>query len=215
MTSMSTCGAEATQSDRHKPIQVQIESLRPTQMAVGMRSVKFKRRRLESRSAKSIRKFLNGRPIPAVCGPGGELFIIDNHHFGLALWHAEVDGAYARIIDDKSALSPAAFWKRMEIEGRLYPYDEEGRRVAPDRLPLGLHELRHDPYRDLAWEVREAGGFVKSKVPYAEFRWANFFRESIGLSTVRRNYDAAIDRAMKLCRSKEAASLPGYIGRHG
>ncbi len=196
---------------QHKAILVGIDNLRPTQMAVGMRSVKHKRRRLEGRGAKAIAKLLNGRPIPAVRGPGDELYIIDNHHFGLALWHAEVESAFARVIDDKSSLSPISFWRQMEAEGRLYPFDEEGRRVEPSSLPQGLHELRHDPYRDLAWEVREAGGFIKARIAYAEFQWANFFRDHIRQGIVRRNHDAAIEKALKLCRSHEAASLPGYI----
>jgi hypothetical protein len=99
----------------------------------------------------------------------------------------------------------------MEAEGRLYPFDEEGRRVPPALLPLGLHELRHDPYRDLAWEVREAGGFVKSRIAYAEFQWANFFRQHITLSSVRRDHDAAVERATRLARSRPAAKLPGYV----
>lgn len=180
-------------------------------MAVGMRSVKHKRRRLERRTRKSLAKLLDGRPIPAVRGPDNDLFIIDNHHFGLALWHAEVEQAYARVIDDKSALRPSEFWNWMEAEGWLYPYNEEGRRVSPGDLPHRLHELRHDPYRDLAWEVREAGGFRKARVPYSEFRWANFFREHIGAATVRRNYEAAIEQAMQLCESPLASSLPGYV----
>lgn len=180
-------------------------------MAVGMRSVKFKQRKLQDRGSRRIEKVLRSRPIPAVRGPGGELYIIDHHHFGLALWHSDVDGVYARVIDDKSRCSPFSFWRRMEAEGRLYPFDEDGRRIDPRHLPIQLHELRHDPYRDIAWEVREAGGYHKSAVPYAEFRWANFFRERISLRTVRRNYEAAVDTAMTLSRGRAAASLPGYV----
>ena len=211
MTTVTYCDLGGAGGGNRKTIRVPLDSLRPTQMSVGMRSVKHKRRRLESRSAKSFERLLTGRPIPAVRGPGGELFIVDHHHFGLALWHAEVEHAWARVIDDKSRLSPAVFWRRMEAEGRLYPYDEEGRRIAPTALPLGLHELRHDPYRDLAWEVREAGGFVKSQIAYAEFHWANFFRQRIRLATVRRNHEAAVEKALRIARSRAAAKLPGYI----
>lgn len=195
-------------------IQVPIDSLRPTQMAVGMRSVKHKRRRLESGGRKRVEKLVSGRPIPAVRGPDGNLFIIDHHHFGLALWHAEIKRAFAIVIDDKSGLSQAEFWRHMEAEGRLYPFDEEGRRIKPSGLPTGLHELRHDPFRDLAWEVREAGGFRKSKVPYAEFQWAGFFRDRISLAAVRRDHDDAVVKALKLCRGRAASHLPGYLGSH-
>ena len=182
-------------------------------MAVGMRSVKVKQRKLENRSDKRIEKILSGRPIPAVRGPGGELFIIDHHHFGLALCNAEFEKAYAKVIDDKSSLDPAMFWRRMESDGRLYPYDENGCRVAPEEMPTRLEELRHDPFRDLAWKVREEGGFHKSAIPYAEFQWANFFRERIKPALVRRNRDSAMGKALKLSRSRSAADLPGYIGK--
>lgn len=189
--------------------EVPVEWLRPTQMAVGMRAVKYKRRKIEHR-AKQIEKVINAKPIPTVRGPGGELFIVDHHHFGLALWHHGIDRACIRVIEDSSALAAADFWRAMEASGRVYLYDEEGERVTPRRLPTWLHGLRHDPFRDIAWTVREAGGFQKSPTPYAEFQWANFFRDRISLPMVRRNYDAAIERAIRLCRSREASGLPGY-----
>ena len=193
---------------------VPIETLRPTQVSVGMRAVVSKRRKFESRASKRKRmeKIISSRPIPAVRGPGGELFMIDHHHFGLALWQAEVEHAYARVIEDISDLTLSAFWRRMEFEGRLYPYDEEGRRIKPSHLPTCLHALRHDPFRDLAWVVREAGGFRKSMIPYAEFAWANFFRTRIPAGTVERNHDSAVDRAMRLSRCRAAVDLPGFVG---
>ena len=198
-----------------KPLLVALDSLHPTQVTVGMRAVKHMRLRLESLGEKAVRKILTRRPIPAVKGPGGALFIIDHHHLGLALWHAEIDSAFASIVDDKSNLAASAFWRRMESDGRQHPFDEDGYRVPMGSLPVGLHELRHDPYRDLAWEVRKAGGFKKSRIPYAEFRWAKFFREHIAASTVRRNPDAAFERAIRLSQSRSAVTLPGYIGEFG
>jgi hypothetical protein len=191
---------------------VDLAYLRPTQMAVGMRSVKYKRRKIEHRRSGRIEKVLAGRPIPAVLGPQGQLFMIDHHHFGLALWQADVTVAYVRVIDDRSRLGQAAFLKSMEADGRLYPYDEDGQRVGFKHLPTTLCGLRNDPFRDLAWEVREAGGYRKSRMPYAEFSWANFFRERISLASVHRNYDGAIAKAMKLTRHAAAAEMPGFIG---
>ncbi len=193
-------------------VEAPLASLRPTQMAVGMRSVTRKMRKVERRVGKrrKFEKLLLDRPIPAVCGPGGDFFIVDHHHFGMALCLAEVETAYVRVIEDISGLSRAAFWRRMENDGRLYPYDEFGRRIQPSLLPPSLHALRHDPYRDLAWEVREAEGFHKVSEPYAEFRWANFFRDHIAQSTIRRDPKEAVRQALKLCKSRMAARLPGY-----
>jgi hypothetical protein len=190
---------------------VDLAYLRPTQMAVGMRSVRYKRRKIEHRRAGRIEKVLAGRPIPAVLGPHRQLFMIDHHHFGLALWQADVSAAYVQVIDDRSRLGQAAFLKSMEADGRLYPYDEDGQRVGFKQLPTTLCGLRNDPFRDLAWEVREAGGYRKSRMPYAEFLWANFFRERISLASVQRNYDGAIAKAMKLTRHAAARDLPGFL----
>lgn len=193
---------------------VGIETLRPTQMAVGMRSVTHKRSKLDGviGRRKQIEKLLSKRPIPVVRGPGRELFVIDHHHFGLALWQAQIDKAYIRVVDDLAHIPQAAFWRRMEAAGRLYPFDENGQRVEPWSLPPWLHSLRHDVYRDLAWEVREAGGFRKVATPYAEFRWADFLRDRISLPAIRRDYEAARASALRLCRTKAAAGLPGFAG---
>lgn len=194
-------------------VRVPIDALRPTQTSVGMRAVKRKQLKIRDRSERGLDKVLRARPIPAVRGPGGGLFIIDHHHFGLALWQADVSDVYARVIADRSRFSQPVFWRRMEADGRLYPFDERGERIRYDRLPAHLSELRHDPYRDIAWQVREAGGFDKSHIPYAEFCWANFFRERIPLARVRDDFDAAVGKAMRLCRCRSAADLPGYRGR--
>ncbi len=94
----------------------------------------------------------------------------------------------------------------------LYPFDEFGRRIAPSALPARLDDLRYDPYRDLAWSVREAGGYEKSQRPFAEFQWAGHFRTRISRALMRDNYKAAVKAGLKQARSGEAAGLPGWIG---
>jgi hypothetical protein len=196
------------------PYLVPLDALRPTQMAVGMRAVDAKRRKLESRGLKPkrIARFLEARPIPTVKGPANELFIVDHHHLGLALLRADVDRAFVSIIGDLSGLPRRRFWARMEAAGLLHPYDEMGRRVAPADLPSALAALRADPYRDLAWSVREAGGYEKSRVPFAEFHWANYFRALIEPARLKRDYEATVRRAMRLARRPGARGLPGFIG---
>lgn len=194
------------------PILVPLESLRPTQAAVGPRAVERKRRKIARRldTRRRLSRFLLNKPIPSVRGPGGELFIIDRHHLGLALWQAEIEQAFIYLIDDLSVLPVATFWARMERAGRIHPYDENGRRIRPTLLPKSLGLLAGDSYRDLAWSVREAGGFEKTSRPFAEFLWADYFRERVPSRLLRRNYDAAVSRALKLAGAREAAALPGY-----
>lgn len=196
-------------------ILVPLETLRPTQVAVGPRAVADKRRRLGShvRKPKKLARYLAQRPIPAVYGPRSEIYIVDHHHLSMALMHSGVLAAYVEILDDFSALTPAKFWSAMEARGLIYPFDEQGRRVAVSRLPRGVRQLRDDPYRDLAWSVREAGGFSKTRAPFSEFRWAEFFRQRLDPLVVSRNYKRAVAQATLLARSAEAAQLPGFKTR--
>ena len=200
--------------DRKRDL-VPIEKLRPTQMAVGMLAVAAKRERVESRTgkAKKLLRFLEKRPIPAVLGPEDSFYIIDHHHLSLALWQSNVHEAFVDVVDDLSHLAKRHFYARMTEMGWIHPFDESGRRVAASQLPDRLNALRSDAFRDLAWSVREGGGFLKSSLPYSEFHWANFFRKHIAKPLVRRDFEKARYRALRLARSPEAAHLPGFVGR--
>ena len=48
-----------------------------------------------------------------------------------------------------------------------------------DLAPTHIKDLAFDPYRSLAWNVREHHGYVKNTMPFPEFKWANFFRTRI------------------------------------
>lgn len=194
------------------PITVPIESLRPTQVAVGMRAVAAKRKQLAARKRRKIGRYLERRPIPAVYGPGQELYIVDHHHLSVALLQSRVANAFVRIIDDYSDLTPRQFWSTMEKQGLVYPFDETGSRVSLSRMPCDIDSLKADVYRDLAWSVREAGGFKKTRAPYSEFRWAEFFRTTIPKRLVIDCYEEAVSLGRKLARSAAAAGLPGYVG---
>jgi hypothetical protein len=198
-----------------KLLSVPLQELRPTQFTVGMRAVAAKKEKVErrARNLRKLRRFLEDRPIPAIRGANDDLFIIDHHHLSLALLKSDVEEAFISVVGDFSHLSRKRFFQKMAGMGMLHAYDADGRPVPPTQLPQSLEELRCDPYRDLAWSVREAGGFAKTRKPYAEFRWADFFRTRIPRSTVRRDFEYAHDRAMWLARSREAARMPGYVSR--
>jgi hypothetical protein len=194
------------------PILLPLDCLRPTQVAVGMRAVAAKRRRIGPyvRKRKKLARYLERRPIPAVFGPERAFYIVDHHHLSLALTQSGVGAAYVEILDDFSAMSLPRFWSAMEERGFVYPFDETGRRVAVSRLPRDLSWMRADPYRDLAWSVREAGGFHKSQAPFSEFRWAEFFRARIDPQLVATDYRRAVAQAFALARSYSASALPGF-----
>lgn len=205
--------AEGEGNDWHEP--VPLTELRPTQMAVGMRAVEAKRRKIDrlADSARKLRRYLEERPVPAVLGPGENYYIIDHHHLSLALWQSEVEEVFVRVVDDLSDMPKRTFLRAMASLGWLHAYDARGREICPTRLPASLDRLRADRYRDLAWSVRQAGGFKKTHVPFSEFAWANFFRERIPANVVSRDFERAHERAMGLALSPEARSLPGSLFR--
>jgi hypothetical protein len=196
------------------PILVPLDHLRPTQGAVGMKAVAAKREKVARRAecSKEIERYLERRPIPAVRGPDDAFYIIDHHHLSMALHQSEVTEAFVRVIGDLSRLPRAEFWRRMAERGCLHPFDHHGERIRPSALPPAIRLLKRDAHRDLAWSVREAGGFMKSNLPYAEFRWAQFFRTRIPRTAVLRDFEYAHDRGMMLARSQSALHLPGFIG---
>src|SRR5690606_3534568 len=105
-------------------------------------------------------------------------------------------------------MEPAAFWAAMEAEGRAYLFDERGQRVRASRMPSHLSALRADPYRDIAWSLRESGAFKKLAVPFSEFRWAAFFRARIPDDLVVEDYQRALQLAALLTTTKAASTLP-------
>lgn len=194
---------------------VPLADLRPTQVAVGMRAVEVKRRKIErhTESSRKLRRFLEKRPIPAVLGPGEDYYIIDHHHLSLALWQNEVDEVFVRVVGDLSDMARRIFFQTMASLGWLHAYDAHGRKICPTRLPASLDKLQSDRYRDLAWSVREAGGFKKTPVPFSEFAWANFFRDHIPGTLLADRFEIAHEQAMRLAASRHARHLPGSVFR--
>lgn len=178
-----------------------------------MRAVAAKRQRIKSRSqsTRRIESYLGKRVIPAILGPEREVYILDRHHMSLALHRSGIDDVFVSILADLSAMPRERFWRRMEQDGLLHPYDATGARIHPSQLPRTVCGLAHDPYRDLAWSVRRMGGFKKTVLPFSEFRWANYFRKRIDGELVRADYAMAVHQALWLTGARAARALPGYF----
>ena len=154
------------------------------------------------------------------------------------------------------------FWETMVSGGNVWLYDQSGYQpINPLFLP-NWEGLSHDPYRSLAHWAQHAGAYAKTvckpaliswyilyivifnpfcqyfqAVSYADFMWANLFREYIHLGpslgdqgpthwrfcevapynslcwpTPQANVSihAAVPSALKIALSSVAAGLPGY-----
>src|SRR5882672_328496 len=195
---------------------VPITSLRPTQMTVGMREVKEKRQRWrEHKSKKKQAELLGKHMIPVVHGPDENYYVVDHHHLARALHDEGVKDVLVTVIGDLTMVERDAFWGVMDNRRWVYPYDAKGERRHFKDLPKSVSDLKDDPFRSLAGELRRAGGFAKDTTPFSEFLWADFLRRRIERRRVKQNFAAAVRQALKLAKSQDAHYLPGWCGPSG
>lgn len=192
---------------------VDVRKLRPTQFAVGLKEVQLRVAKIRKKDpVTALDRYLLKKIMPIVIGPGGAPYVLDHHHLARVLLEAGGRTTlYAEVRENWGQLTETEFWKRMNEKNWLYLYDEFGRGpLDPAQLPKTIAEMRDDPYRSLAWAVRDKGGYRETDELFAEFQWANFFRRRIPVETVRNEFDRAVEDAMKLTSSKDAEKLPGY-----
>jgi hypothetical protein len=195
---------------RLKP--VPIKDLRPTQITVGMREVEAMRARWRARSGKKDEEFLGQHLVPVVLGPKEHHYVTDHHHLCCALHAEKLKAVLVTVIADLSQLERDAFLVVLDNRGWMHPFDEHGRRQPYDAIPKSISDLKDDPYRSLAGELRRRGGFAKDTTPFSEFLWADFLRRRIKHHQVEKDFDKAIKKAETLARSREADYLPGWSG---
>jgi hypothetical protein len=194
---------------------VPIMNLRPTQITVGMREVQEKRKSWRVHGKKKKLDFLKRHAVPVILGFEEQLYIIDHHHLARALHDEGVKDVLVLVVRDLSSISEKSFWTFLDHHDWVYPYDERGDRCDYKKIPRSVAELKDDPYRSLAGELRRIGGFAKDTTPFSEFLWADFLREPIGKASVKNQYKSAIKKAYKLAKSSKANYLPGWCGPVG
>jgi hypothetical protein len=192
---------------------VPILSLRPTQMTVGMREVKEKRQRFREHKSKKKQAELIGRHmIPVVHGPDERYYVVDHHHLARALHDEGIKDVLVSVIGDLTMVGRDAFWGVMDNKRWVYPYDAKGERRHFKDLPKTISDLKDDPFRSLAGELRRAGGFAKDTTPFSEFLWADFLRRHIPRKNVDGHFSKAMEQALELAKSNDAIYLPGWCG---
>lgn len=191
---------------------VPILSLRPTQMTVGMREVKEKRRRWREHGRKKQADLLGKHMIPVVYGPDARYYVIDHHHLGRALHDEGVEEVLVTVVGDLRMVEREAFWGVMDNKRWVYPYDAKGERRSFRDLPKSVADLKDDPFRSLAGELRRMGGFAKDTTPFSEFLWADFLRRKLSRKVVEADFDKALEKSMAAAKSRDAIYLPGWCG---
>jgi hypothetical protein len=189
-----------------------LAQLHPTQMTVGKMEVAQKRKEWAALGKKARTAALESHWFPAIHGPNGRHYIVDHHHFGLALLEEEVTSVWLLVLKDLSWLTPAVFWNVMDHNQWAHPYDDQGVRCNFDAVPDHLGHLQDDCYRSLAGAVRSGGGYAKDDTPFSEFLWADFYRSRITSARITRDFSKALAKGMQLARSPDARYLPGWSG---
>jgi hypothetical protein len=191
---------------------VPIEKVHPTQFAVGYWEVNQRAATIARQSREKLETYLKEHLALLVVGPGGTPYLVDGHHLCLAMLKAKRGPTVeARVVANWRDLPVAEFWSKMRENNYVYPYDHQGRGpLDVERLPQKVTGLADDPYRSLAWAVRERGGFQKTTVSFSEFQWANFFRKRVVIGPKPRDFRRAVKAALQISHTAEAKTLPGY-----
>jgi hypothetical protein len=116
-------------------------------------------------------------------------------------------------VEDLSRLPDDRFWSTVIERRWVHPYDERGILRALSAIPDEVSGLTDDPYRSLAAFVRDAGGYLKTPEPFAEFQWAAFYRTRIPMWTNEFQFNAAVEQGVHLAWSPDARTLPGFKAR--
>ena len=191
---------------------IPILTLRPTQMTVGMREVKEKRRRWREHKPKKRAELVGRHMIPVVKGPSDRYYVIDHHHLALALHDEGVENVLISVIADLSMVDRSSFWVVMDNHRWVHPYDASGERQPFSHIPEKVSKLKDDPFRSVAGELRRLGGYAKDTTPFSEFLWADFLRRRLSQKLIRDDFSKAMERAMDFAKSQNAIYLPGWCG---
>src|SRR6201997_2864326 len=122
---------------------IPILDLRPTQMTVGMREVKEKRKRFREHTSKKKQAELIGRHmIPVVRGPDQHYYVVDHHHLARALHDEGIKDILVTVIGDLTMVARDAFWGVMDNKRWVYPYDVKGARRRFKDIPKSIVDLK-------------------------------------------------------------------------
>jgi hypothetical protein len=191
---------------------VAISDLRPTQMTVGLREVEAKRKLWREQAETKGGDFLGKHMIPVLLGPKNRYYVTDHHHLTRALLDEGVKDILVNVIADLRAVHKDSFWILLDNKAWCHPYDHDGNRREFSDIPRKMADLKDDPFRSLAGDLRRAGGYAKDTTPFSEFIWADFLRRHIEVKTVEKDFESALAKALKLSKKEAASYLPGWSG---
>jgi hypothetical protein len=189
-----------------------IDRLHPMQAVIGMTEVRHREKKMMKWGAEKLDDYLREKIVPLCIGPGGNVYITDHHHLVRILGDTGLStSVYAVVKGRYDRFSEQDFWRTMRAIEWVYTLDENGNELQiPEQLPKIFKDLRDDPYRSLAWAVRDAGGYEDTEIPFADFKWAGFFRSRVKIGTGDAEFKKAVRDALAMAHDPAAKKLPGF-----
>lgn len=163
---------------KNKPQEkVEISTLRPTQLYLGMFEVEKRTQEIEQMSGKDFDEYRKAKIVPVVKGPDGKYYIIDHHHFVRSVQQGRPGKkVFISIQEDWSELSEEDFWKRMQGNQWACLYDKNGEKIPYQQLPKTIGDMTDDPLRSALWIARKRGLWNRLQIPFEEFKMAHYLR---------------------------------------
>lgn len=194
-----------------------ILDLKPMQIPAGMLEVQQKARDVRDMKEKEAEAWLKDGSVPVLEDYKNRKRPVDHHHEARAAWEADRDEVYThRYFDDEmhariKALPREQYYAVTKAMGLFYDRDQFGAGPHdPNHLPEDVRGMADDPFRSVAWQVRKRGGYDKTATPFAEFMWAQFFRERVKTYPTKADFEQTVLEAMKLAHDSAAKDLPGW-----
>jgi hypothetical protein len=189
-----------------------ILEIRPTQMTVGFLEVEYRIKKWNNLGRLDDKNFLEKHVIPVVIGPNKRYYAIDQHHLTSALIKSGINKVYITIISNLKCLDEDEFWRYLDRKGYCHTFDENGDRREYKDIPKKMKDLKDDPYRSLAGQLRRIGGYAKDQTCFSEFIIADYFRSRIDKKLLSVDFDGALKIAYTMIKSEECKFLPGWCG---
>ena len=193
---------------------IKLEKMHPTQFSVGQLEVDVRAEKFQDMSQDELKKYFKKHAATVVVGPGEIFYVVDGHHRASALWKIGESSMPATIAANLSDLTNEEFEKEMVENHWTWLLDENGQsgKTFAD-LPSHVEDLADNPYRSLAWLVRQEGGYAKSNELWGDFLWSEYFRAHLTISKSDTQLKKALKDALKIVHLPAARNLPGYISK--
>lgn len=196
---------------------ISLDRLHPTQFTVAFEEAAEKAAKFRKMPPQKQEAYVDDHAAPIVFGPRGLIYIVDHHTTVKVLLIAGRTSMTAKVLADFSDLSDDAFWARMKSNEWVWLYRDAcaSGPSSPLNLPGSVASMKDDPYRFLAKEVRNAGGYKDTEeVFFVGDRWARFFcQQGVSLGTSTEDFQKAVKIAADVAHGPAAAQLPGYLPR--